>query len=248
MEVARKSFYQDGKDFDLAVARGVEALLKFYGDMDVYDDEAKSWSRMAGALDYYFQEFPLATDAIKPLRLADRYAIECTFAIPIEGTAHPITGDPILYAGRFDMLGERDGVVFVVDEKTSSQLGPTWSQKWDLRGQITGYVWGAQQYGFPVAGCIIRGVSILKTGYGIAEAPVYRSKWEIDRWLDGMRRRINRAAQIWANDEEWLFALDEACAAYSGCGFKRLCQVQDPTPYVPVYFEENTWDPLSIRG
>jgi hypothetical protein len=172
-----------------------------------------------------------------------RLGIECTFALPLE-IRHPQTGDPMLYAGRFDMLAEREGVLFVVDEKTTSQLGDSWSSKWDLRGQITGYIWAAKQFGIPVAGAIIRGVSILKTQYGHAEASVVRSQWEIDRWYEQLNIKLQRMIDAWKSGV-FTYSLGDACESYGGCGYKTLCTVPDPEPYIPVHYERIQWNPLN---
>ena len=43
----------------------------------------------------------------------------------------------------------------------NSSLGEAWAKPWDLDSQFTGYVRAALEYGFPVAGVVIRGVGLL---------------------------------------------------------------------------------------
>jgi hypothetical protein len=42
----------------------------------------------------------------------------------------------------------------------NSSLGEAWAKQWDLDSQFTGYVRAALEYGFPVAGVVIRGVGL----------------------------------------------------------------------------------------
>ena len=54
--------------------------------------------------------------------------------------------------------------------KRQRQLGDSWARQWELRGQFTGYCWAAREAGIDVNGVLVRGVSILKTKYGSAQA------------------------------------------------------------------------------
>lgn len=242
---ARRAFYENNLDQDLACALGAEAIIKAWGTEDTFDDYVKSQERVIFALDYYFQQYPMATDIIRPLEIAPgKFAIESSFALPIPGTAHPETGEPILYAGRYDMLGVREGTLFVVDEKTTKQLGPSWSNNWTLRSQFTGYVWGAQAFGHSVAGAIIRGISFLKSKNETQQAIVYRPAWQIERWLDQLRRDVNNMIRSW-NEGHWNMSLDTACTYFGGCPFVRLCDNQNPEALVELYYEPHEWDPLA---
>ncbi len=113
---ARRAFYERGVDADLAVALGAQEILRFWGTEDTFDDYVKSQERVLFALDYYFEQYPLATDVIRPLMIGpSKAAVEVSFCLPIPGTKHPVSGEPVLYAGRFDMIGQREDAPFVVD-------------------------------------------------------------------------------------------------------------------------------------
>lgn len=253
LEVCRKAFYGEGLETDEAEALGRQAMLAFWGDFEVPEGkENKGLANLLKAFDSYFLEYPLATDRIKPLISANgEPAVEFTFSVPIPGTRHPTTGDPLLYAGRFDMLGLYNGQLFAVDEKTATSLGDQWRRQWDLDSQFTGYCWAAGQYGYKVAGAIVRGVGLLKTKISHAEAIVYRPQWMVDRWLSQLVRdctRMTEAYKRWLaldNDSEWDYALDKAhCDAYSGCAYKLLCSTPEPDNWISSY-EVSEWDPLA---
>lgn len=244
LEVARRAFYSDGEASAIAVARGVDACLLEYGDFECPPDSSKSAMRTAGALEYYFQCYPLETDPARPATLGDRSGIEFSFAVPLPDTAHPETGDPLIYCGRADMVADFAGKRYVFDDKTTTQLGASWSRKWDLRSQFTGYCWAAREHGWPVAGVLVRGISILKTKYDTAQAITYRPDWQLERWLAQTLHDINRARAMWESGL-WDLNLDEACTEYGGCPFTLCCTSQEPDTWLRAYFERRKWDPLT---
>jgi hypothetical protein len=248
LEAGRKAFYDDDIDEETALTIALDTATKFWGEYEAPEDfsGAKSYERLMGAIVEYFEQYPLSSDIVKPFRLANgKSAVEFTFAIPLPNVKHPVTGDPLLYGGRFDMLAERDGVLFVEDDKTASQLGSQWMRNWTLDAQFTGYCWAARDFGYPVAGAIIRGLSILKNGYGHAQAITYRPDWQIDRWLASTEHTVRLMIAYW---EQGFFplALDKhACNSYGGCGFSQLCESPNPDSWIAMNYEPRVWNPLA---
>lgn len=244
IEVARKAFYEERMSEADAVATGLEALLVAYGDFETPPDSAKSPTRMAGALEFYFENYPLEGASAVPLTFPNgKLAIEFSFAEPLD-IMHPVTGDPILYTGRCDMIADFCGGQYTVDEKTTSQLGASWPKQWEMRSQFTGYQWAANRAGLNVQGTLVRGVSILKTKYDHLQHVTYRSPYEVDRWLDQTHRDIARAIEMW-KDDYWDYSLDHACAEYGGCSMVNVCKSAEPEAWLPMYFEKRVWDPLA---
>lgn len=243
LEVTRRAFYADGRPAEESLEAGIGALLTHYGDFEPPSDSAKTAARMAGALEFYFSKWPLGSDPAVPARLGDRLGIEFSFATPLP-LNHPSTGEPLMYAGRADMVADFAGGRYVEDDKTASQLGASWSRQWDLRSQFTGYCWAARAAGIAVQGTLVRGISILKNRYDCAEAVTYRPEWQVDRWLGQTVRDIQRAIRCW-EEGYWDWSLDHACTEYGGCGFRQICLMQDPTPFLELNFERRHWDPLT---
>ena len=230
----------------LSEAAGLHACINTYGDFECPADSAKSLERTAGALEFYFQQYPLGADGLTPLAFPDgRKAIEFSFAEPLD-VLHPVTGNPILYTGRCDLIAEFAGGIYAVDEKTTSSLGASWGRQWEMRGQFTGYQWAAQRAGLNVQGTLVRGVSILKTKYDTQQVPTYRAPHEVDRWLDQTHRDLRRAIAMW-QDGHWDYAIDSACAEYGGCSMVRICKSPDPDSWLPIDFTQRVWDPLARR-
>lgn len=244
LETAREAFYVHGKPEDEAKALGLGALITTYGDFQCPPDSAKSLERMCDAFEYYFEQYPLANDAAKPIALpsGDR-GIEFSFAEPIDAV-NPETGDPILYVGRMDMICDYAQGTFGLDDKTTSSLGASWSKQWDLRSQFTGYCWGAAQAGIPLQGFLVRGVSILKHTCGTQQALTYRPKWMIDRWYEQLLRDVARMKAMWESGV-WDLNLDHSCVEYSGCVFRQPCLSVDPQPWLEGSFTRRVWNPLT---
>jgi hypothetical protein len=248
LEHARKAFFDDGKSPEESIKIGVEALISFWGDFETDESATKSMPRMVDCLLEYFLEYPLQSNPIVPMALGDgKHAIEFTFSVPLEHK-HPVTGNPLMYAGRFDMLAEYNGTLFAVDEKTTAQLGQSWAKQWELDSQFTGYCWAAQQYGYPVGGALIRGISILKTKFGHAQEIIYRPAWQLERWYENLNYGIEQMLDLYDRALNGRFiphALDKTiCGNYGGCTFHRPCASPNPQSWLESEFVPRTWSPL----
>jgi hypothetical protein len=245
LEAARTKFYVEDWSAEDSLAAGLETLVTAYGNYDPPPDSAKSRVRMAGALEYYFSEFPLEHGNGQPIILpGGKRGIEFSFAHPLP-VLHPITGDPIIYCGRMDAIVSFAGGAFICDEKTTGQLGPSWSRKWDLRAQFTGYAWGCREAGIGVNGALVRGVSILKTKYETAQAVIGEGEWKIERWFGELQIWLARIIEDWKSDR-YLHALDEACAEFGGCPFREVCDSQNSQQQnLETAFERRHWDPVT---
>lgn len=244
LEVARLAYYADGKSAADAVDLGVHALILAYGDFD--DGGAtKSCDRMAGALEYYFSQYPLDADPARIITIAGRPAVEFSFAIPLP-ISHPDTGEPLLFCGRFDAVVEFAGGIYPNDEKTTSSLGSSWSKQWEMRGQFFGYSWALREHGISPAGMIISGISILKTKYECQRAVVPTPNWRINDWLDDTLAEIQAAKDLWIAKGKWRRNWSESCNSYGSCSYKQLCTIEDPAPWIEMYYEKNEWSPLKV--
>jgi len=244
LEETRRMFYVQGWDAPASIAYGCTAMENFWGDYRPPDYVAKTLDRMLAAFDFYWANYPLSHEECPPTRLpSGKYAIEFSFAQPLP-IPHPISGDPLIYCGRMDMIADAYGGRFIVDEKTTSSLGPTWSKQWDLRSQFTGYAWGARENGLTVQGTIVRGVAILKTKFDTQQAVVYSPEWQIERWYSELLTYIQRMIADFERDN-FLHNLGDTCADFGGCQFREACAVQDPTSQLETGFARRRWNPIT---
>ena len=241
-EVYRHAYYVDGRSFDDARCLAISAFIDFWGDFQTDEDEVKSFERVLTSWLEYFDAYPPEDDPIRPLVTADGAAIEFTFAIPIP-VPHPETGDPILYGGRFDMLGTMGACLYVVDEKTSKRIDPNWSKLWQMRAQFLGYIWAAREYGFAVDGYVARGIIIHKNDSVHVQSIAGVPQWRIEHWYKQMVRNVQRLVDCY-KEGYFDFAYGEACFAYfKPCIFMPLCTSDTPENWYGDYVER-TWDPL----
>jgi len=247
LEIARKKFYNENCSAAEAVEAGAYAAMEAYGDFQPPEHGSganKTLVNVVKAIGFYFQQWPMQSDHIQPWRNSDGTAcVEFSATLPLD-VLHPVTGNPILYCGRLDMLGSYNNLCFAVDEKTTSQLGASWLNNWNLRSQQTGYVWMAREYGYPTAGAIIRGISFLKNSFGHAEVIQYRPEWQIVRWKQQLEKDVRRAIEAWKNDD-WDLSLDTACTNYGGCQFQKLCVSPNPELWYGEY-ATRTWSPIKM--
>ena len=82
LEAARRAFYDNDCNEAESLRLGLEALIKFYGPVQFEPTKNgdKSLDNVIRAYDSYFQRYPLPSDPIKPLKLANgKSMIEFTF-------------------------------------------------------------------------------------------------------------------------------------------------------------------------
>lgn len=225
---------------------------------------AKDFVNTAGAYFDYFRQYPLDSDPIQPYMMpGDRPAIEFTFAIPLP-IKHPITGNPLLYGGRMDMIGYYQDFLAIVDEKTTGALGASWERKWPMRGQFKGYSWAAQQHGVPAKAALIRGVAIQKTQYSHLQAITQIADHQVEEWHADMLVKVGEMVerfQSWKYKLEhpdhsltdgyefqfltrpWRKSWADACESYGGCQFIDLCTSREPEVWYST-FGRRIWNPL----
>lgn len=244
LEAARRAYYEQGLPAEESVALGIGACTAAYGDFECPEDSSKSLSRTAGAVEFYFDRYPLGEDRAVPLTLANgKRAIEFGGVEALD-ILHPETGNPLQYSWRLDMAVEFNGLKLGEDDKTTTQLGASWPRQWDLRSQFTSYVWGAARNGVKLEGFLVRGVSILKTKYDTLEAITYRPEWQIDRWERQLYRDIQRMIGCW-EEGYWDFNLDHACTEYGGCPFRSVCLAKEPQPILEQLYQRRIWNPVT---
>lgn len=256
-EVTRQAFYEGGHPIDEAVIIGFEHFTREWGDYDPPDRHTggthnKSFVNTAAAFLEYWKEYDPRFDRLQPYRNSDNtIATEYSFAVPTL-INHPTTEEPLLYCGRFDMLGYFEGApdnLYIVDEKTTGSIGSQWAQKWGMRGQFLGYAYGAQAHGFRVQGAIVRGIAIKKTDTSFAQAVLSISQWQVDRWWEQLNYDLSRMVHSYNapsrrdGTPSFDFAYGESCEQYGGCSYMPLCTAREPENWLSDYVRR-TWNPL----
>lgn len=247
LEVVRHEVFVNQRSLAEALLRANAAFEIYWGDFTIPEHKKtnKRPDRVWAAVESYFQQYSPLTDHIQPYLSNGKPTFEFTFAIPLDGPdwpVHPVSGEPFLYSGRFDMLGEYMGMPIVEDDKTSGAGHyANWSEKWDLRSQFIGYTWACRELGIDVDSVAVRGVGIQMTQIAHAEAIKPYSDHLRAVWLEQLRRDLHRLVNSW-KEGYFDYNLGEACNAFSNCMFIQPCQSPDPEPWLKT-FDVRRWTP-----
>lgn len=250
LERARMAYYGENQDQVTAQALGLEVLIQAYGDFippERGSGSNKSLDRLMEAFTYYFTAFPFADDPVQPHRTKEgKPMVEFNFALPIDADnlLHPQTGEPILYAGRADMVATYAGALSLYDDKTTSSLGATWANQWNRRSQFSAYAWAARHYNIPITQVVVRGIAILKTQINHAQAITVRTPHHVEEWHKQVIRDIKNAIAMW-HEGYFDVNLSESCSSYGGCMFLQPCMSNNPDPWLEGQFERRIWDPVN---
>lgn len=243
LEVTRKAYFDQGIPFEDAIALGGAALIAVYGTLEPFGSP-KTALNLLGALGSYFEEWPI-TGGVTPYLPpgATLHDIECRIAVPIPGTRHPTTGDPIIYGGRFDFRGHYQGMLAGVDDKTTSQLGPSWYDRWKWNSQILGYAWGSNMLGRKLGCFIVRGTSILAKSFGHAEPIQMLAEWKLAAFEKNLVLAVQRMIEDF-EAQRWDYAMGQSCNAYGGCPYLTLCDSEKPQEWIATNYVQRSWNPL----
>lgn len=232
---------------DIAIARAYATFTEEWGDFVLLNPKhPKTPENMWAAVENYLAAYPAKTDSCQPYFTNGVPSFEYSFAIPLDMPGfpmHPISGDPFVYVGRFDMFAKWNGLPAVRDEKTAQRLESNWSEKWDLRSQFLGYCWALQYSGVKCNTAIVRGVIITTKEVRQVEAVKTYPQHLIDRWFIQLRRDLNRLVANY-NEGYWDYNLGDTCTQYSHCPFIPLCTSPKPELWHDS-FAERRWNPLS---
>lgn len=256
LEEVYRSTFETGQPLDKALLSGYSRFLREWGDFEPEKKTAKSPENVWSGVEKYFSLYPPQADPVQPLIFDGRPGCEFSFAIPLEPAVHPndnpngvfplhpVTGEPFLYVGRFDMLGRHEGTIAVRDEKTGSRLESNWTSKWDLRSQFLGYCWALSQSGIPCNKTIVRGIIFyLSKPPEVVEAIKIYPQFLIARWHEQLRRDLWRLVRAW-NEGYFDYNLGESCTNYGGCPYKDRCTSATPDAWNSNY-KVRRWNPLN---
>ena len=248
LERYRQELFHKGATTDEALGRAYATFTHEWGGFTPHvSDHAKNANNMWTAVEEYFKVYPAKTDRVQPYFSSGNPTFEFSFAIPLDFEGfprHPVSGDPFIYTGRFDMFGLLDGKIpCVQDEKTAGRLESNWSEKWDLRAQFLGYCWALQHNGIPCKTVVVRGVILTKTLVRNIEAIKTYSDHLIQLWFDQLRRDLVRLVDAHTSGW-WDYNLGESCTAYSHCPFMTPCASPTPENWYSSYVERR-WNPLN---
>lgn len=250
VQAVRLAYFRDNLDFEQSMFAGMRAFIKYWGQYEPDAPTYKDFYNVLAAVFDYFHTYHPATDHIRPFRRASGDpAVEFTFAIPLP-VNHPVTGEPLLYAGRCDMVGVYSSLNCIVDEKTTYSFSDNWVRQFVMRAQFMGYCYAAQQYGIKTNTAVIRGVAIQQRAIKHQEAIIQFPQWQIERWYEEMVRKATNLVDWYSRYIDsnkdirvWPMSYGDACTSYSGCEMLDLCTSENPANWFSTFSTRN-WNPL----
>jgi hypothetical protein len=247
LERLYREIYHNGLDTSAALARAYATFTHEWGDFVIRKEKhPKTPENMWAAIEDYVRVYPPKSDRVQPYYSGDAPSLEFSFAIPLEFPnfpRHPVSGDPFIYTGRFDLFGKRDERPVVRDEKTAQRLESNWAEKWDLRSQFLGYCWALQHNGIPCNTVVVRGVIVTLTTIRQVEAVKIYPQHLIETWFEQLRRDLINITECW-NEGYWDYNFGDSCTQYSHCPFMTLCSSPHPENWYESY-EVKRWNPLN---
>lgn len=256
-----REIFRNGVDTPVALARAYATFTTEWGDFIIRKEKhPKTPENMWAAVESYITTYPPRLDSVQPYFSDGTPSFEFSFAIPLDFPGfplHPVSGDPFVYSGRFDLFGKLHGKIPCIrDEKTAQRLESNWAEKWDLRSQFLGYCWALQHLGVRCSTVVVRGVIVTTKDIRQVEAIKAYPQFLIDRWFDQLRRDLialtachnEWAAKFPASPQDardaWDYNLGDSCTAYSHCPFMPLCSSKDPENWYSTYATKR-WNPLN---
>lgn len=132
------------------------------------------------------------------------------------------------YGGIFDGLVEFNGAVYVLEHKTTSQLGPLFFHQFKPNNQISGYCWLARELtGGRCDGAIVSAIGYFKAGATRFERQITTrdeveiDAWLLDLWTEACAIDEHRRSGIWPKRTT-------ACTLYGLCEFHSVHTLSDP--------------------
>lgn len=228
-------------------------------------DDYRTLQKCVDALLSYVKEYPGETFQL--VQGPDGPLVEVAFTLPTDMylscfECGPIAGvwdpelvpicqncgmalEPIEYGGIFDLLVEFNQQVFVVDHKTTSQLGAGFFNQFRPNNQMTGYVWGSSKLsGQRVGGALINAICVLKSSpTKFARQVTTRTDHEIAEWMVSVHRTCENIQQCRRTGIWHMQTVN--CTMYGKCEFHAVHELPHPAQRLAILDQEyikDTWD------
>lgn len=156
-------------------------------------------------------------------------------------------GEPIEYGGIFDGLidtGGPYGQAYVLENKTTSRLGPTYMYQFKPNNQVSGYIWaGGVLRGKPVMGAMINAICVTSSGkVDFRREITTRTLYDLSVWARDVQMTCNLIRRAERTGEYPRFTKN--CTMYGRCEFHDVHVKGDPDTELRVLeqdYEKREW-------
>lgn len=255
-----------------------QIFTDFYSKHPVPADD---WRTMNWAMEvikkynekYAVEEFSLLADTKtgKPM-------VELPFALKLYDAKLKLSSSeseqniPVFYTGRIDLPISIDNQIYVLDHKTTSQMGSQFWDEYRMSAQPRGYAWAFQELtGQKVAGYVINGIRTKEVPQYVLNGKSYTRSGKTQTaegwWNETFQRERfvvkhdQNELTEWKNNtidlvEEFFWHYSRGyfpmktkwCAIYGRCPYYDVCSLAASDRSVMLQsglYQDNTWSPLN---
>ena len=207
--------------------------------IELEHDNARSITRGLTVLEHYMLTFSQTEDEYRSQTYGDKEPIIEMISIVELGASE--RWENILYKGKIDGAWERkrDSRPFIVDHKTTSQLGAMFLAKAKPNHQYTGYLLMAEILGIPAQGLIINAINTSKTAHDgkrrakgpvpFDRIPTTRTKEDFAKFIEDMKYKADMIGGYIEAGHYPKNAPDSCVSFNTKCEFMTLCTSPDRT-------------------
>lgn len=150
----------------------------------------------------------------------------------------------IEYGGIFDTLVDFNGQIYVLEHKTTTQMGSYFFNQFKPNNQVTGYVWLARELSGRCDGALINAIGLYKAQATRFERHITtRSDFELDEWKQDL---WTEACLIQQHRVFGHYPMrTQACTLYGACEFYNVHTVNDPSVRQRLLeqdYVQSTWE------
>lgn len=193
-------------------------------------------------IDYWGSHDQDAARSGRTVGFPDNPLVEIPVELSWPGALHP-------YTGRIDRIYEHNGLYYVEDHKSTSQMGTYYFHQFDPDNQMMGYAALAEILtGLPIAGVRINAVCFLKGSTKFAREVISFSKERLAHWRENYNMWVQLIEQAYANDF-WPHNFKSCSGKYGACQYTPVCS-SSPHRRMQVLemeYEEKPWEPAAFE-
>lgn len=176
---------------------------------------------------------------------------------------------PVLYTGKIDLPLSLDGSIWIMDNKTSKDLGPFFWTRMKMSSQMRGYCWAFEELtGQPVKGYMVNGIRTKEPPQYVNNGTTFRNKAQSPEqwWAESFHReryylqsgwkdqwKQNTIARMeeffWHYSRGYMPMNTESCTKYGACPYIDVCEMESDERLnfleSPTLYTNNEWSPLT---
>lgn len=154
--------------------------------------------------------------------------------------------EPIEYGGILDTVTSFGPVLYVLEHKTTSQLGPLYFRQYETSNQITGYCWAIKQLsGKRVGGANVNAICVTRGGkIDFKRETTNRSDADFELWRKMIQAECNAITRHRITGV-WPYRTEQCLGKYGLCAYHSVHTLSTPIEMqrrLEADYEQRPWD------